>query len=227
MKPTAETSSKRWSRLDSDERRAQILTAARELFSERPYGGVSTIEIAAAAGVTRGLVHHYFGTKRSLYLEVVQEMVGAPIVPLVEALSDAGSGSGPDRDWAASVDSWMELIEANREGWLLAISAGETGQDRAMHDILDAARERTASQVVRVLGLDDSPEVRALVRAFGGFAEEITREWLARRRISREQARVLLLGSRPLMVERLLPHVIEARPAGPPRRRRSAPRRAG
>ncbi len=227
MKPTAETNAKRWSRLDSDERRAQILAAARQLFSERPYGGVSTIEIAAAAGVTRGLVHHYFGTKRSLYLEVVQELVGAPIVPLVEALSGAAPGGGPDQDWETGVDSWMELIEANREGWLLAISAGETGQDRAMHEILDTARERTASQVIRVLGLDDSDEVRALVRAFGGFAEEITREWLARRRISRDQARVLLLGSLPLMVERLLPHVIGARLAPAPRKRRTAPRRAG
>lgn len=227
MKPTAERESKRWSRLDSDERRAQILAAARRLFSERPYGGVSTIEIAAAAGVTRGLVHHYFGTKRSLYLEVVQELVGAPILPLIEALSGGTVGAGSVPGWEPSVDAWMDLIETNREAWLLAISAGETGQDRAMHEILDNARERTATQVMRVLGLEDSPEVRALVRAFGGFAEEITREWLARRRISREQARVLLVGALPLMVDRLLPHVLTARPATAAGRPRRASRKAG
>lgn len=227
MKPTAERESKRWHRLDSDERRAQILAAARRLFSERPYGEVSTIEIAAEAGVTRGLVHHYFGTKRSLYLEVVEELVGAPVLPLIEALSGGIVEAGSVPGWEPSVDAWMELIESNHQAWLLAISAGETGQDRAMHEILDNARERTASQVIAVLGLDDSPEVRALVRAFGGFAEEITREWLSRGRLSREQARLLLVGSLPLMVERLLPHVLTARPAKAPGRARRTSRKAG
>ena len=227
MKPTAERESKRWIRLDSDERRAQILDAARRLFSERPYGSVSTIEIAAAAGVTRGLVHHYFGTKRSLYLEVVQELVGAPVRPLIEALSADTVDADTNPGWEPSVDAWMALIEANQKAWLLAISAGETGQDRAMHEILDNARERTASQVMRVLGLDDTSEVRALVRAFGGFAEEITREWLVRQRISRDQARVLLAGSLPLLVDQLLPHVLKARAAKPAARSRRASRKAG
>lgn len=201
---------KRWSRLDTNERRAQILTAARRLFSERPYGSVSTSEIAEAAGVTRGLLHHYFGTKRDLYLEAVREMVGSPVVPLLDALGTAPVVEGVSPDWEKSVDAWMHLIEANRDAWLLAISAGETGNDRAMHDILDKARESTASQVIAVLALDDAtdPAVRSLVRAFGSFAEQITREWLERKRISRAQARVILVHTLPLMVERLLPQVL-------------------
>ena len=54
-----------------DERGRQILAGARRLFGERPYAEVSTTEIARAADIARGLINHYFGTKRDLYLEVV------------------------------------------------------------------------------------------------------------------------------------------------------------
>jgi AcrR family transcriptional regulator len=218
---------KRWKRLDYDERRAQILASAQKLYSRRPYGDVSTIEIAEAAGVTRGLVHHYFGTKRSLYLEVVTELVGSPIVPLLDAMAAESAGLALE-GWPESVDAWMDLIELNREAWLIAISAGETGQDRAMHNILEKARERTATQVIRVLGLDEDsiPEVRSLVRAFSGLAEEVTREWLQRRRLTRGQARVLLVGSLPLLVDQLLPEIVAARGVKKRRSGTSSRRRA-
>ncbi|HVV77292.1 MAG TPA: helix-turn-helix domain-containing protein [Mycobacteriales bacterium] len=201
----------RWSRLEHDERREQILATARTLFTQRPYGSVSTIEIAEAAGVTRGLLHHYFGTKRSLYLEVVKELVDSPVLGVLNAIAAAPVDETPR--WEDSVAMWMDVVETNREAWLTAISAGETGSDRAMHDILDEARERTATQVITVLGLDEkrTPEVRALVRGFGGFAEEITREWLQRRRLTKEQARVLLVGALPGMVDKLLPDVVSKR----------------
>ena len=51
----------KYHRLDPGQRREQILDAANALFAERAYDEVSIEDIAGAAGVTRGLVHHYFG----------------------------------------------------------------------------------------------------------------------------------------------------------------------
>jgi len=65
-------------RLEPVERREQILLCAIRLFGERPYAAVSTTEIAAQAAVARGLVNHYFGTKRELYLVVVRRMLRVP-----------------------------------------------------------------------------------------------------------------------------------------------------
>lgn len=209
---------KRWNRLDYDERKAQILATAQKLFSERPYGSVSTTEIAEAAGVTRGLLHHYFGTKRDLYLEVVRELVDSPVVPLLDAIGSDHQEDPTRLGWAESVEAWMELVEAHQGAWFIAISAGETGQDEAMREILDQSRDRTATQVMKVLGLDDSasPETRALVMAFGRFAEEITREWLLRGRLTRDQARVLLVGSLPMLVDRLVPEMAASQTDVPP-----------
>src|SRR3546814_880604 len=107
-------------RLDYDERRASILASARRLFCTKPYSRVSMVELASAAGVARGLLHHYFGSKRDLYLEVVRGIVRVPTLPLPE--DDLAAG---ERTWDASVDGWMDLIEANAELWLTIVGRSE------------------------------------------------------------------------------------------------------
>ena len=195
-------------RLDYDVRRRQILAAARRLFAARDYPSVSTQDIASAAGVTRGLVHHYFRSKRDLYLEVVRDMLQVPELPRI-----ADGGGDPARVWAASVDRWLDLMEANRDSWLAAIRAGEAGDDPALRRILDEASEVMAERVIEALGLTDGvapAELRAVVRAYGGLAQEATREWLERGRLSRDQVRVLLAGAMPLIAEHLVPAVVTA-----------------
>src|SRR5258705_13647114 len=116
------TTSPRWTRLDSDERRAQILAAARKQFSQRRYSAVSMKDIADEAGVARGLLHHYFGSKHDLYLEVTRDMLRLPTIPGAEGATDA-------QLWARSVDAWLGMIEANRDNWLAAMRARETRDD--------------------------------------------------------------------------------------------------
>src|SRR4051812_5171083 len=72
------TGASRGRRLEPDARREQLLECAVRLFGEKPYAEVSTAEIAAEAGIARGLLNHYFGTKRDLYLEVVRRLVFVP-----------------------------------------------------------------------------------------------------------------------------------------------------
>jgi AcrR family transcriptional regulator len=57
-------STPKFSRLDPGQRREQILDTANALFAERTYDEVSVEDIASSAGVTRGLVHHYFGGRK-------------------------------------------------------------------------------------------------------------------------------------------------------------------
>ena len=196
-------------RLDYDERRALILKSARRLFCSKPYDEVSMHDLAEAAGVTRGLLHHYFGSKRDLYLEVVRGVMQVPTLPLLPAVADLPA----ELVWEASVDGWMDLMESNREVWLTAIRAGSTGRDVELELILDEARELVAERVLQALGYDIaavSDELRAVVRGFGGLAEEVTREWLERRRVTRAQARALLMGSLPLLLDHVLPAVVAA-----------------
>jgi AcrR family transcriptional regulator len=200
-------------RLDYDERRQLILDAARRLFCQRPYSEVSMADLAEAAGVARGLLHHYFGSKRDLYLAVMRELLQVPTIPLPDDAARLEAG----QVWEASVEGWMRLIESNRELWLTAIGAGGTGRDPELEGLLDDARELTATRVLDALGVDADTapvELMALVRGYGGLAQEVTREWLERGRLTRPQAKALLRGALPLLVDQVLPHVLAAEGKG-------------
>lgn len=188
------------SRLDRDERRRQILATARRLFSERGYSAVSTTEIAAEAGVARGLINHYFGTKRTLYVEVVREMVSFRSQPVPEYVD----GATPQERLDESIDGWLEMVARNREAWLAAIGAEGLGRDPEIEAVLDRAREEATARIIAVLGLGPAAEapseLHAVLRAYGGMAEAATREWLERDRWSREQCGAFLKAALPRLV---------------------------
>lgn len=55
-----------------DKRKKQLLQVALDVFIEKGYYGTSTREIARRAGVSSGLLFHYFSNKESIYLELIR-----------------------------------------------------------------------------------------------------------------------------------------------------------
>ena len=203
----AASPSPRWQRLEYDERRAQILACARRLFSERNYDAVSTTDIANEAGVARGLLHHYFGTKRDLYLQVVRSLVRMPSNPVpLQA-----PGRGLQTVISESVDRWLTMLERNRETWLAAIGPRGLGRDPEVEAILDEAREQAADRLIEALQTYEAAqapdELRATIRAYSGFAEAASIEWLLRGRLTREQMKALLVEGFLAIVNQVLPAV--------------------
>ena len=183
-----------------DVRRRQILAVARRLFSERGFSAVSTTEIAAEAGIARGLINHYFGTKRELYVEVVREMVRFRAQPVPEYVD----GTTPQARLDESIDRWLEMVFRNREAWLAAVGAEGLGRDPEIEAVLDEAREEATARLIEVLGLGPAaeapPELHAVLRAYGGMAEAATREWLERGRWTRDQVARFLKTALPHLV---------------------------
>jgi len=189
-------------RMDPDERREQILRVATRLFGERPYSEVSISDIAGGAGIARGLLHHYFGSKRELYLEVVRLAAQAPL-----GATPAGSLGTPEA-WATAVDSFLDVIVRNPTRWLNSVTVGGAEGDDEVAAILDETREILADQTLVAIGLDgrgDDPVVRAFIRAWGGFVQELTVEWVGRGRIDHERVRQTMLATLPILVEQVLP----------------------
>jgi AcrR family transcriptional regulator len=196
----------RWQRLEHDERRRQILVVARRLFSERSDAAVSTSDIAREAGVARGVLHHYFGTKRALYLEVVRALVRMPSNPV-----PLSSDGGLEVVIGESVDRWLEMLERNRGTWLAAVGAQGLGRDVEVEAILDDAREQAVDRLIEALepyeGAEVSAELRAVLRAYSGLAESASLEWLHRDRLTRAQVQALLVQSFLALVREVLPAV--------------------
>ena len=113
-------STPKYSRLDPEQRSEQILDAANALFAERGYDEVSVEDIANSAGVTRGLVHHYFGGRKEVYIALL-ERLGA----LREEQLPPPVGRSARARIADSVSRWLDWTEANRTIWLGTLGRGE------------------------------------------------------------------------------------------------------
>ncbi|QLY34645.1 TetR/AcrR family transcriptional regulator [Nocardia huaxiensis] len=192
-------------RLEPDERRAQILSCAIDMFGERPYAAVSTAELAQRAGVARGLINHYFGNKRDLYLAVVRRMVTLPrlehmLVP---------TGSTKERV-DASVEWLLDTISEHGTTWVKVTGLEGIGDDPEVQRILDEADSAAADRVVQMMGLSHSlhsEQLRALVRCYGGLVKAAGREWIVRGNLTREQVHVLLGDSLTTLVTQTFPKV--------------------
>lgn len=94
-------------RLTPDERRTELVAAARRLFAAQGVENTSVSEIVKAAGVAQGTFYWYFASKQEALNAVVQEMTDE-FCATASAVADAPSLSGPEklrRLWAALLAS--------------------------------------------------------------------------------------------------------------------------
>ena len=167
--------SPKYHRLDPGQRREQILEAANALFAERAYEEVSIEDIASSAGVTRGLVHHYFGGRKEVYIGLLErlgaqreEQLGPPV------------GRSARARVADSVSRWLDWTEANRTIWLATIAHGEDIADPEVGRVVaDLVRRAVALVAERHADIaEDSPRLRYALECWTGLNRAATRRWL-------------------------------------------------
>lgn len=90
-------------RLSSDERRAQILSAALAVFGAKGYVGTTTDDVARAASVSQPYVVRLFGTKEKLFLEVLDDAVEQLLATFRDVLA-AGADDLEERMGDAYID---------------------------------------------------------------------------------------------------------------------------
>lgn len=162
-------------RLSPDERRAQLLAAARRLYAQRRYDDVSLEELAAAAGVARGLLHHYFGSKRELFLAVMTDSVRLP----VRELPDLSGLDLPER--ARATMAWiLDGARTYGQDWVNASGAEGPAGGGDMQALVDVADDNAARFVLDALGMPDDEALRARLRPVAPFVKALCREWLQR-----------------------------------------------
>jgi len=177
-------------RLAPEARRSQIVDAARTLFAERPYGTVTTADVADAAGVARSLVHHYFDGIRGVFLAVVAEG-GAALADV----RTAGPETPLEERLTHNIAAALDVVGANRETWL-AVTLGGQGSDPEIRSISDFVMERSVERALEVNSdiVSDTPATRLALRCFHAFSREATLAWLTGR-ATREEIEPLLVAS--------------------------------
>jgi AcrR family transcriptional regulator len=190
-------------RLSPDERREQILCAAMRLFAAHPYAAVSTTELAREAGVARGLINHYFGTKRDLYLEVMRRLMTIPRIAVAQ-LPD-----GPlEVRVTAAIEWFLTGVSRHGRAWLAATG----GWDPELDHILAEADEIATDRMLEATGLPADAELRAMMRSYGGMVKSACREWLVRGDLSRTQVRLLLTTALLALIRSAVPRLRDDQP---------------
>jgi AcrR family transcriptional regulator len=108
-------------RLTADDRRKQLIGIGLRQLTDRPIHELSLDEIAAEAGISRGLLFHYFPTKRDYYTAVVQAAANRLI-----RQTTPDPDAPPVEQLAQSLDAYVAFVERRREPYL-ALFRGAAG----------------------------------------------------------------------------------------------------
>ena len=179
-------------RLDTEVRREQLLEVGLEIFGKRPLGDVSMSAVAAEAGVSHGLLFHYFGSKRGYYTAVVRWVTDRLV-----AATEPEPGTPPLERLRNGLRAHVAFAESYPVGYA-AIVGGGNGADEEVQAICEDARARAARNLFEASGLrKPPPKVRIAVRGWQGFVEGAIVEWSKRRDLDREELIELMAGALP------------------------------
>lgn len=182
---------KRRVRLENDERRAQLLTLARRAFSDRSYDDVSIDDLAREAKISKGLLYHYFPTKRDLYVAGLREIAEE----LVLTLTSVPRELPPAERVGRSLDAYLDFVTEHSRAYVSLLRGG-IGSDPEVAAVITGVRKRLAESF-----LDGSPlqpmlagraAFETAVRGWLGFVEHASIDWLETARMPRDQLRDLL-----------------------------------
>jgi AcrR family transcriptional regulator len=161
-------------RLSRDERRAQLVALGRAEVERVSFDGLSTDRVAEAAGISRGLLFHYFPT-RDDFLVAVAEDAAEELLGLLEA----EPALPPVAQLRASLTAFVDHVSANRTTYL-ALIRGAAGGKPELLEVFDRTRGVLADRILAGIDVDPtaSPRLRAVARGYIAFNEEITVTWL-------------------------------------------------
>jgi AcrR family transcriptional regulator len=155
---------------------------------------ISVDDLARRAGISRGLLYHYFEDKDAFVVAVLEQASEE----LRQALRGNPQLPGRERIEAA-IDAFIAYAEAHAAGFR-AVLTGDVA-NRNVAALIERTRERDLDAfVAAVAAITPDPQtargskvLRAALHAHMHFMEGAIVRWLARREIPREQLRELIL----------------------------------
>jgi AcrR family transcriptional regulator len=165
-------------RLSSDERRRQLLGIGLRMLVEKPIQDLSLDAVAAEAGISRGLLFHYFATKSDYY----DAVIGAAVRRVLRTISP-DEGATPDVALEQFIERFFAQIE-RRRAFYLALVFGN-GNISLGSEGVDSLRMTAARRVIAALGLDDA--ALPVVHGWTAYVEDRAVSWSGEPKASRSE----------------------------------------
>ncbi len=195
-------------RLENDERRAQILRLARIAFSARAYDDVSIDDLAREAKISKGLLYHYFPTKRDLYVAGLREIADE----LVARVTAVPTNLAPIERARAGLDAYLDHVQSHAKAFV-SLMRGGIGSDPEVAQVIESVRARMAQQFFEGAPISpaiaNDPRVHMVIRGWLGFVEAVSIDWCASPKLSRDALRELLVPILFSIMTTLAPHLTQ------------------
>jgi AcrR family transcriptional regulator len=199
---TTATSKGPRTRLTPDQRRTQLLDLGVSLLATRSLDELTIDVLAEEAGISRGLLYHYFGNKHDFREAVVRRAVA----DLVEQTAPPAGGEPLER-LLASVAAYVDYVETNYQGYVSIVRGAAGGNDtlrRVYEETRDALTDRIFTEDAQGEIIPDTPAARLMVRGWSALGEEMVLTWVADPRgVSRDQLLGSLAAALPALVDLL------------------------
>jgi AcrR family transcriptional regulator len=187
-------------RLSPEQRREQLLDLGVRLLAHRSLDELSIDLLAEEAGISRGLLYHYFGNKHAFHEAVVRRAAD----DLIEQTAPPAEGEPMDR-MLTSLAAYLDYVVANHEGYLSLVKAAQGGNE-TLREIYEEARSALNSRIFREDAqgdvIPDTPANRLVVRGWSAMVEELVLSWIADPRgITRDELLAIMAASLPAIVE--------------------------
>lgn len=178
-------------------RRAQLIEIGSALFAERPYEDVWIEEVADLAGVSRGLMYHYFSSKREFFVEIVRVESERNL-----ALTAPDTSLPVLEQIAAGLDAYLDYTDAHAHG-VQAVNRGALLGDKHINEILTRELETQQQRIMAALPeeLRDNQLVRTALRGWVAFVRAVCLDWVEGRVVDRAQVRALCLRALSNLLE--------------------------
>jgi AcrR family transcriptional regulator len=177
-----------FTRLDVDERRRQLLEAGARAFTERAYDDVSMSDLARSAGISKGLLYHYFPSKRDLFTATL-----AAAAAELAAVTEPDQDLPPVEQLTKSVGAYLAWIEENAASYRRLLESIGSPDVRSL---VDEVRARTVQRVVEgVSEGEPRAALRVAVRAWLSGMDAAILDWLDTGDVTRDELRDLLVAT--------------------------------
>lgn len=155
-------------RLKPEERRTQLINIGLRLLVTRPIHEMSIDEVAAEAGISRGLLFHYFPTKRDYYVAVVHA-AGRRLLMHAKAPKEGT----PTERARGIVDGFVSFVQRRKGNYVALVRVG-AGGDELVLEVFEDIRLTLADRVLEAAAVPSpTPLLRLAVRGWLAMAEEM------------------------------------------------------
>jgi AcrR family transcriptional regulator len=179
----------RTTRLAPDERRDQLVRLGLELLGRTPHDQVSIEAIARAAGISKGLLYHYFPTKADFVVAVLRHSYEE-----LSARMEAADGLD------ATLDAFLSYVEERATGFAAVLNGRTSAADPTVRAVLAEQRAARVAGMVEFAAVRtgrpraeiESPTLTLAIEGWMGFCDSVVSGWLERGEPSRADVLRLL-----------------------------------